>query len=724
MKKILLSVVASFLLFGGRVSADEGMWLLPYLQKMNIKDMKAKGFKLSAQDIYNLNGNAIKDAIVIFGGGCTGEIVSPEGLLLTNHHCGFGAIQQHSSVDHDYLKNGFWAMNRDEEIPTPGLVVTFIREIVDVSDRILPQLNDKMTEKERKEKVKELSEVIIKEKISEGSTRKAIVKDFFGGNQYLMFVTEVYPDVRLVGAPPMSIGKFGGDTDNWMWPRHTGDFSMFRVYSDPEGRPAEYSKDNVPYKASKHLNISLKGYKPGDFAMIIGFPGSTERYMTSYEIDQTMQVDNPNRILIRGERQKLLMEDMMASDKVRIQYASKYASSSNYWKNSIGMNRGLAKLNVRAKKVDIENRFREWIGADPVRQDKYGEALPLIEEAVKERIPAMKTRQYLSEAFLRGTEIVGLAQIGRSLLRADSTKLDTEMLEELKKESAKIYKDYNMPTDRKVAKKMFALVRDSVAKEDLPSVYAYIANNFSTTGADGGEIPADIDRYVDYLYDRSLFATQGKFESFLANPDIETLKKDPAFMLAGSVIDAYNKTAPVVVKTTEKFNRGHRLFIAGLMEMEPEKQFYPDANFTMRLTYGQILPYRPQDGVIYDYYTTLDGVIAKEDPKNPYEFTVEPRLKELNKKKDFGPYAENGVLHVAFLSNNDITGGNSGSPIMNAKGELIGLAFDGNWEAMSGDIAFEPELQRTISVDIRYVLFIIDKYAKAGYLIDEMTLKK
>lgn len=700
---------------GLQVRADEGMWLLPYLQKLNIKEMKAKGLKLSTDQIYNVNGNSLKDAIVIFGGGCTGEIVSANGLVFTNHHCGYGSIQRLSSVEHDYLENGFWAMNYNEELPCPGMSVTFIRSIEDVSDQILPKLNDSMSEEQRQQCVDSLSKAITKAALPENSTKEAFIESFFGGNQYLMFVVERYKDVRLVGTPPSSIGKFGGDTDNWMWPRHTGDFSIFRVYSDKEGKPAAYSKDNIPYSTPTHLKISLKGVKPGDYTMIMGFPGSTERYMTSYEIDQVLNISNPNRIFIRGERQKLMMEDMVASEKVRLQYANKYAGSSNYWKNSIGESRGLRKLGVKGQKEALEARFRAWVNEDTARQQKYGNALDLIKESIHEQNPILNYRQYISEALLRGTEIITFAKMADVLL-VDSLPngLDTAAVAKYLKGVSNIYKDYNTPTDRKIAKRMIRIVYDSLSKEERPDIFNVIDSLYA----------GDVERYVDDLFDNSLFATQDRFENFLKNPNAEQLKNDPAYLLSKSVSCAYSRDDKRVKELNNQYERGHRLFIAGLMEMMPDHKFYPDANFTIRLTYGQVLPYRPADGVIYDYYTTLEGVIAKEDPSNPLEFTVPDKLKELFKNKDYGQYAEDGTVRVGFLSNNDITGGNSGSPVLNGKGELIGLAFDGNWEAMSGDVAFEPELQRTISVDIRYVLFVIEKYAGATRLIDELTLVK
>lgn len=710
MKRIFIALLALCLFPASALRADQGMWL-PSLIGSRIADMKAKGFRLTAEDIYSINRASLKDAVVLFNGGCTGELISGEGLLLTNHHCGYSAIQSHSSVQHDYLTDGYWAMNRQQELPNPNLYVLFLVRMEDVTDRALRGVGNDLPEAEREARIeKNIRQITAR--ATDGTGYEASVEPLFYGNQYFLFVYERFTDVRLVGAPPSSIGKFGGDTDNWMWPRHTGDFSVFRVYADKDGAPAEYSKDNVPYDAPEHLTISLKGYKPGDFAMVIGFPGSTERYKTSYEIDYTLNTDNPNRIFIRGERQKLMMEDMKASDKVRIQYASKYARSSNYWKNSIGESRGLKKLKVKEAKIADEKRFTEWVNADPARKAKYGEALSMIREAVEGRAPYLGRLQYFNETLMRGTELIGAVGIARPLIRDNA--LDTSKLAEIRGALAEFYKDYSPSTDRKIAKRMFAILRDSIAREELPSTFAVIEENF------GG----DVDAYVDYVYDNSMFTDERKVKRFLENPDANVLLNDPAYKLRREVVKVYNAQVDPINGFSEKFARGHRLYVAGLMEMDPEKVFYPDANFTMRLTYGQVLPYKPQDAVSYDYYTTLDGVIAKEDPENAYEFTVPEKLKELYRAKDYGPYAEKGVLHVGFISNNDITGGNSGSPVLNGKGQLIGLAFDGNWEAMSGDIAFEPDLQRTISVDIRYVLFIIDKYAGDKRLIDEMTIVK
>ena len=710
MKRFVVTALVS--LFTINSFADEGMWLLPLLQKLNIKDMQAKGLELSAEDIYKVNGASLKDAIVIFGNGCTGEVVSADGLLFTNHHCGFGSIQALSSVEHDYLKNGFWAMNRQEELPAPGLTVTFIRSIEDVTKQVLKGVKEDMTFEQRSEKVKTNSKAL-QEKLEKKNEGKNIsIKEFFGGNQYFAFVMEVYKDVRLVGTPPYAVGKFGGETDNWMWPRHTGDFSVFRIYAAPDGvTPAEYAKENVPYKAPTHLTISTQGYKEGDFAMIMGFPGSTTRYMTSWEIDQMLETENPNRIYIRGERQAILKERMAADDAIRIKYASKYASSSNYWKNSIGMSRGVKKLGVKGQKEQIEKEFTAWVWErmNKKRIELYGNALPMIEKAIKEATPIESDIQILSETLFRAAEIVVAPMRYRNALRrGESVEVAVEAMQ-------KFYKDYDEATDRLVSARMFEVLREMIPAERRPESLAVIDTEF------GGDVKA----FTENLFDKSAFANEEKFLAAVsAEGGLDAIKKDAAYLIMEDAMGVYTALYKSVAPIQNDFKTGHRLFVRGLQEMNPEKSYYPDANFTLRLTYGSVLPYSPADGVLYKYYTTIDGVVAKEDPTNPVDFTVDERLKTLHAAQDWGPYADaDGTLHTCFLSTNDITGGNSGSPIMNSRGELIGLAFDGNWEAMSGDIAFEPALQRTINVDVRYVLWCIDKLGGAGYLLDEMTIK-
>ena len=702
MKKLFLTLCAAFVALSA--AADEGMWLLPYLKKMNEKDMREKGFKLSAEDIYSMNKKSLKDAIVIFGGGCTGEIVSSEGLIFTNHHCGFSSIQSLSSVEHDYLKDGFWARNHAEELPAPGLKVRFIRHIEDVTAEIVGNIPSIASEEEYLHLANENKVALVEKMEKENPGMDVIIPSFFGNNQFFAFVMEVYSDVRLVGTPPQSIGKFGGETDNWMWPRHTGDFSIFRVYADENNRPVEYSPENKPYRAEKYLKVNIKGVKEGDFAMVMGFPGSTNRYMTSYEIDYMLSVDNPQRISIRGARQEILAEDMAASDKVRIQYASKYASSSNYWKNSIGMSNAVKKLNVKGKKEEQEQSFQAWANQNTLPEEGYMDALSKIKEYVEKSAPAKKDLQYIQESMMCAIELL---QLGRVLNNVKEVDVEKTMAV-----ANRIYKDFNLPTDRRVAKKMLTMARENMTT--LPSFYTEIIDkNF------GG----DIDQYVDYLYDNTVVATPEKLENFLKNYDAEKATSDPVVPFLKSVMELSQKLSKSAAKYEMLYAEGHRKYIAGLMLQHPEKAWASDANFTIRCTYGNVLPYTPADGIRYSYYTTLKGVMEKEDKNNPIEFTVEERLKELYNNQDYGPYAnKKGELVTCFLANLDITGGNSGSPVLNKKGELIGLAFDGNWEAMSGDVAFEPELQRMIAVDARYVLFIIDKFAGQQWLIDEMDI--
>ena len=694
MKKLLSLLLLVGISFSA--IADEGMWLLPYIKKMNEKDMKAHGCKLKAEDIYSAEKSSLKDAIVIFGGGCTGEIVSPEGLLFTNHHCGYDAIQKLSSVEHDYLADGFWATCNADELPAEGLSVRFVRHIFDVTPDIVGNIPSTAGEIEFQNMATANKQAKIAELKAKYPGYDIVIPAFFGNNQFFAFAYETYTDVRLVGTPPSSIGKFGGDTDNWMWPRHTGDFSIFRVYAGKDNRPAAYSEDNVPYKAEKWLDISLKGIEEGDFGMIMGFPGSTQRYMTSYEIDYMLEVDNPQRIYIRGERQAILRKHMDADQAVRIKYDAKFARSANYWKNSIGMSRGIEKLNVRDKKAAQEAEYQAWAVKNTLPDERFMDALSLIEQSQTEAKEANATLQYLSEAFFQSVEL-------------------TQTMFGMR-DPEQFYKDYDEATDRDVAKRMFVIYREN--NKLLPSIYEKIDAEF------GG----NSDAYVDWLYDNSQLTSLEKYQA-VAALDNEARKaafdNDPVYELATSLFELYQELIPAVNATEEKYAEGHRLYIKGLMMMKPNKAWASDANFTLRLTYGNVLPYSPADGIIYNHYTTLDGVMAKEDPTNPVEFTVPERLKELYAKRDYGRYADkNGELPVAFLVNCDITGGNSGSPVMNKKGQLIGLAFDGNWEAMSGDVAFEPELQRTIAVDIRYVLFVIEKYAGAKWLLDELTIKK
>jgi len=726
MRRIILAIIISVLIIP-QSRADEGMWLLPLIKQLNIKDMKKAGFKLSAEDVYSINSSSIKDAIVIFGGGCTGEIISNQGLLLTNHHCGYGAIQQHSSVEHDYLKDGFWARNKSEEIPTPGLSVQFLESIEDVSSQIIPLVKDLKAEPDRARKVSELSAEITT-KATSGKERylRASVVSMFGGNEYYLVVYKVYSDVRMVGAPPSSIGKFGADTDNWMWPRHTGDFSLFRVYSDKNGYPAEYSVENVPLKPKHYLPISTKGFSEGDFAMVMGFPGSTQRYMTSWEVLERMNIDNANRIKIRGIRQDLMMEDMRADPKVNIQYATKHSGSSNYWKNSIGMNNSLTKKNVVEQKRMQETQFKNWIGNNAERQALYGDALSLIESAVMSRGVNNNAIQYLSESVTRGSEIIGFAsgfislynQMKNQANQADSAllaRLKNRTEQQLRQSSENFFKNYSQPTDRKITSVMLKLYYDDVPAKDRADIFEEINKEYN----------GDFEKYTSDLFSKTFLLDATKLKAFLENPTTKALEEDIAFKIALSASSKTTELQRENVIGNLKYTEGHRKYVAGLMQMyNGVKPIYPDANFTMRLTYGKIAGYNPADATHFDYVTTLSGVIEKEDPNN-WEFEVPAKLKQLYQGKDYGQYStKDGQMPVNFIFGGDITGGNSGSPVLNAKGQLIGTAFDGNWEAMSGDIAFENEMQRCINVDIRYTLFIIDKFADARYLIDEMTIVK
>jgi hypothetical protein len=715
MKKFILVSIILLVSLGLKALPDEGMWVLPLIEKLNIGKMTELGLKLSAEDIYSLNKASIKDAIVIFGGGCTGEIVSSQGLLLTNHHCGYGQIQAHSTVEHDYLKDGYWAMTKDQELPNPNLSVTFLIRIEDVTDQVLANVKEGMSEQDRNSAIN-AARSAIELKAAEGTNYRATVSSFYGGNYFYLLVYERFTDVRFVGAPPSSIGKFGFDTDNWEWPRHTGDFSVFRVYSGPDGKPAPYSKDNIPLKPKYWIPVSIKDLNKGDYAMILGYPGRTQRYATSYEVDELLNITHPNRIKIRGTRQEILMADMQADEKVNIQYASKYSGSSNYWKYSIGQKAGLEQLNVKAKKQQIENQFNTWVAADPDRKAKYGEALNMIRTAIEGRAEFQNAQQYISECFNQGCEILSLnmvATVLKDALKAGDSKQLADMTSRLKDRISSFYKDYNPATDQKVMKAMLKLYRNDVPAKYHPDFYVNIIDK---------KFKGNIDKYVDDLFARSVFSSESKLNTFLNKPLLKTIENDPVYLTANSISKVSIEVSKGLSQFDGNLTTGRRLWVAALKEMMPEKTLYPDANSTMRLTYGTIEDYDPKDAVTYKYYTTLQGVVDKYKPGD-YEFDLPQKLIDLNNKKEFGKYGSpKGYMPVCFLTTNDITGGNSGSPVMNGNGELIGLAFDGNWEAMSGDIAYETELQRTIAVDIRYVLWIMDVYAGAGHLVNEMTV--
>lgn len=709
------SIILFFLLLSGMVRADEGMWLPIFIERLNYVDMQKEGLKLTPEEIYSVNHSSLKDAIIQFGNGCTGEIISNQGLVLTNHHCGYGAIQSHSTVNHDYLADGFWAMSMKEELPNEGLTARFLVRIEDVTKRVLAGLNDQMTETERAIKIREISKTITDE-ADKGTGYQSRVASFYEGNEFYLFVYEVFRDVRLVGAPPSSIGKFGADSDNWMWPRHTGDFSMFRVYAGADGKPADYSPNNVPLKPRHHLPVSTAGVEKGDYAMIMGYPGSTERYTTSWGVDQAINLYNPTVVSIRAKKLAIMRADMDASRDINIKYASKYAGIANYWKYYIGQTRGLKRLNVFEDKQKIEADFDKWVNATPERKAKYGKVLADFADAFKIQNDYIIQRVYYSEAMTRGAEIMSLANAFNMLateLKAETPSADklTKIKDNLLKFSDRHFKNYNLPTDQKLFTAMIQMYYENVPVGQQPAAFRMMIEKNKH----------DYAKIAATMFEKSMFSDKAEVDAFIATPNLKKLEKDPAFKFVRAFNVKFAENQKNVETANDMLDRSNRLFIAGLREMQPDRKFYPDANSTMRLTYGKVLDYYPADGIHFDYYTTLKGVMEKEDPSS-WEFVVPQKLKDLYNAKDFGIYGMNEDMPVCFLSTNDITGGNSGSPVINGSGELIGLAFDGNWEAMSGDIAFEPELQRTINVDIRYVLFIIDKYAGAKNIINELTL--
>ena len=716
-KKIVLLVIIAVFIYPLKSKADEGMWLLQLLEKYNYKDMQRLGLKLKPEDIYSINHSSLKDAIIQFGRGCTGEIISDEGLILTNHHCGYSAIQSHSTVENDYLKDGFWAQSKIEEIPNEGLTARFLVRIEDVTERIMKGLSDTMSESHRTIKIKEIGSAIEKE-ITANSNYEATVSNFFDGNEFYLLVYEVYKDVRLVGAPPSSIGKFGADTDNWMWPRHNGDFSMFRVYMSPDGKPAEYSKDNIPYKPKHFLPISIKGVEKNDFTMTMGYPGRTSRYLSSYGVNQAIELSNPAIVKIREKKLAIMKEAMDKSDTIRIQYAAKYAQTSNYWKYFIGQTRGLKRLKVIEKKQEIEKKFDTWAKSSAELQKKYGTVISDFEKSYNMLNAYILSKWYFVEGIGRGAELIALSAKFEPLLKELKEKKPSQeaikkITTNLQKSLPDFFKDYNMGTDKKIFAAMLEMFYNDVPKEQQPDIYKIIISKYK----------GDFNKYTEYVYSNSFFVSKDKIEGYLSKPTAKKIEADPLFVLMKSFYNNYNKDILVKMQNgNDLLSKSGRNYIAGLRAMNPDKIYAPDANSTMRLSYGQVLDYDAANAVHYNYYTTIEGIMEKEDPTNP-EFVVPKKLKELYKNKDYGRYAsKNGEMHVCFISNNDITGGNSGSPVINGEGQLVGLAFDGNWEAMSGDIFYEPDIQRTISVDARYILFIIDKYAGAKRLIDEMKI--
>ena len=712
MKRIFTSLLlAATLAFPA--AADEGMWLLPLLESMNIDIMAAEGCRLTADQIYSVNHSSLKDAIVQFDNGCTAEMISKKGLLITNHHCGYSRIQELSTPEHNYLRDGFWAVKRSQELPCPGLTVKFLHKLTDATDAV----------RELLEAGKEMSAIegwLVNSYEKDFDYEQVELVSFYNDNVYYLISYIEYRDVRLVGTPPAAVGKFGGETDNWMWPRHTGDFSMFRIYADKKGAPADYSAKNVPLRPKQHLKVSLKGVKENDFAMVMGYPGSTERFMTAVQLED-MEAKQDVTIAARVLREGIMWEAMCADPTVQLQYADKFASSSNYRKNFQGMKQSFKKLDIINRARAKEAAFMDWVAEDPARVEKYGAAIGQIAENTKAAAQVSHDFTVAYES-LWNTELpltlsFGFANAYMEVLQETSSR--EKAAEAGLKAYDKAYKDYNEALDRKETVALLGFYRDNQNPELLPQLDS-LAEGFDTFAT------MDLQAYTDYLFEKSIFTSREKLEKSLESEEfLGTLFTDPAFKLA---LTAYQQAFTLysqMMMFEEAGKEANKAYTAGQLEWMAGQPSYPDANFTMRLSYGQVLPYSPKDGLVYNYFTTSDGILEKENPDDP-EFIVPAKLKELILKKDFGRYADpaDGKLHVCFLTNNDITGGNSGSPVMDGDGNLIGLAFDGNWEAMSSDVLFEPELQRCICVDIRYVLFCIDKLGGAGSLLKEMTLVK
>ena len=700
--------------------ADEGMWMLTDLKEQNSVAMRELGLEIPIEEIYSPDGISIKDAVVHFGGGCTGEIISSEGLLLTNHHCGYGAIQKLSSVKNDYLTDGFWAMSRNEELPCNGLTVTFIDKILDVTPYVLEQL----AIDEDPQGVNYLSPSYLEKvatrfteanNIEKNESTRFELKPFYGGNRYYLFIKKVYNDIRMVGAPPSSIGKFGADTDNWMWPRQTGDFSLFRIYADKDGNPASYSENNVPLKVKKHLKINTNGIQVNDFAFVMGFPGRNWRYMISDEVEERMQTTNFMRHHVRGDRQEVLMEQMLANPAVRIHYASKYASSANYWKNAIGMNEGLVRLNVLDTKRNQQEQLLAKGKAD--NNNAYQQAFDQIRSIVAKRFQPMYHQQAISEALVTALDFMKIPstkELEQALTSKDKERINAAKLK-LQQEGEKYFKSVPYPeVEKLVGKRMLETYMKYIPEDQRITIFDVINTRFK----------GNSDAFIDACFKYSIFGNKENFDKFIKRPSLNSLEKDWMVLFKYSIVDGLTQTALAMKEANQNYNAAHKVWVKGMIDMKQEagQPIYPDANSTLRLTYGQVLPYKAADGVEYSHYTTLKGVMEKEDPNN-WEFVVPAKLKELYNNKDFGRYAmENGEMPVCFIINTDNTGGNSGSPVFNKRGELIGTGFDRNYEGLTGDIAFRPSSQRAACVDIRYTLFIIDKFAGASHIIDELDL--
>ncbi len=709
MKKTFLSFAFAILAIS-MVRADEGMWLLKELNRQSVARMQELGFTFPIDRLYDESNSSLKDAVVIFGGGCTGVAVSNKGLIFTNHHCGYGAIQKLSSVEHDYLKDGFKADTHQDELYADGLSIQFLRSMEDVTKEILAQVPEGLSEIQRSNAIDSISDILI-ESYEDDPFTSANIIPFYSGNKYYKVIYDVFRDIRLVVTPPSSVGKYGGDTDNWMWPRHTGDFSVFRVYADKNNNPSRYSEDNVPYQPKYVVPVSLAGVEDGDYAMTIGYPGSTERYLSSFGIKHMMETQNKPRIEVRGVKQDIWWNEMTQNDTIRLKYANKYAGSSNYWKNSMGMNEALTKLGVLSEKEKLETRLNTWINKSRKNKKQYGSLLSTLQEAYESSAEDSKYLTYFMETFGNGIELIRFAN---TILQFNPSGTDEEKADFINDRILEGYKNYESRLDRDVVASLMELYAKRVPEKYHPDIYNVINDKFE----------GDYKAYADWLFANSKFTNLEDLLELLKTADTQALTKDPAMELAISTKDMGYEISGNMFSTYENIMQGERELMAALMKMDNKKYFYPDATFTQRMSYGSVKGYVPYDGAWYNYYTTEKGILEKYKEGDP-EFDLQQYIRDEIKSKDFGQYAaKDGTLRVNFLSDNDITGGNSGSPVMNGNAELIGLAFDGNWEALSGDIIFDPDMQRTISVDIRYVLYTIDKIMNAPYIIEELNVVK
>ena len=708
--KLILAIV---LLSLSGLHAREGMWVPLLLEKYNLEEMQQMGFKLTASDIYDVNNASMKDAVVLFGGGCTGELISGEGLLITNHHCGYRQIQQHSSVENDYLTYGFWARSREEELPNAGLSVSFLERMEDVTSKVIVGTENVQDPAEQQKLInKNISE--LEKSAQEDGKFRASVRPFFYGNQYFLHVYKVYTDVRLVGAPPSSIGKFGGDTDNWMWPRHTGDFSLFRIYANKDNEPASYSKDNVPYKPKKFFPISLKGVDPEDFTMVFGYPGRTTQYLTSDAVKLIREQRNPDRIAIRDTKLDIMGRHMAGDPKVRIQYASKHAGVSNAWKKWQGENLGIDRLSAIDKKREFERDFKAWAENQGRWENEFSPLLEKFQELYEQYAPLAKASDYYAEIAWSGVELFTLSSYLQVLLRQanDKGEIPENARLSVKRMVEGFYKDYHQPVDEELFVSLLPALGKLPASFQ-PTELATVISKNST--------PEQLLK----LYRKSMLADPAKVYSLIDSGSVKKMKalsKDPVFALFVALRSFYDtQVNPSLRVIEDDIETRMKPYMAGIMEMKEGQMFYPDANSTLRVAYGRVEGYQPNDGVVFKHYTTLEGIMEKDNPEI-YDYDVPARLKELFHTKDYGTYSDNGELPVCFVASNHTTGGNSGSPVINGEGHLIGINFDRCWEGTMSDIMFDPEQCRNIALDMRYALFIIDKFAGAGYLLNEMEL--